>query len=114
MTKTNEREVIKVENVSGGAGFVLKEDLLNEKELGAYCNMFSKVTLEQECEVGYHEHHGETETYYILKGTGIYDDNGKKFSVEPGDVIFCDDGDGHGLVNTGTEALEFVALILKK
>ena len=114
MTKANEREAIKVEHVAGGAGYILKESLLNEEELGTYCNMFSKVTLDPACELGYHEHHGETETYYILKGSGIYDDNGKHIQVEAGDVVFCKDGDGHGLTNTGTESIEFVALILKK
>lgn len=114
MTKANEREAVKVEHVAGGAGFILKENLLSEEEMGAYCNLFSKVTLAPTHELGYHEHHGETETYYFLKGSGVYDDNGKKIQVESGDVVFCKDGDGHGLTNTGTEDIEFVALILKK
>ena len=84
------------------------------EELGEHCKMFSKVTLPPHCELGYHEHHGETETYYILTGTGMYDDNGKAVSAEAGDVFFCKDGDGHGLKNTGEEDLSFVALILKK
>lgn len=31
MTKTGEREIAKKENVNGGAGYVLMEALLNEK-----------------------------------------------------------------------------------
>ena len=114
MTKAGEREIVKAEHVGGGAGFIMKEALLGPEEQGDYCRMFSKVTLPPNCELGHHEHHGETETYYILSGTGMYDDNGKAIPAEPGDVFFCKDGDGHGMKNTGTEDLTFVALILKK
>ena len=44
----------------------------------------------------------------------MYEDNGKAIPAEAGDVFFCKDGDGHGIKNTGTEDLTFVALILKK
>lgn len=82
--------------------------------LGAYCKMFNEVTLKPGCEIGYHEHHGETETYYLTKGAGIYNDNGKEYPVEVGDVTFCADGNGHGIKNAGEEDLVFVALILKE
>ena len=71
MTRAGEREVVKVEHVNGGAGFIMKEGLLNQGELGEHCKMFSKVTLPPNCELGHHEHHGETETYYILSGNGM-------------------------------------------
>ena len=34
MTKAGEREVVKAEHVGGGAGFIMKEALLNAGELG--------------------------------------------------------------------------------
>ena len=114
MTKAGEREVVKAERVNGGAGFIMREALTSAEEMGNYCRMFSKVTLPPNCEIGHHEHHGETETYYILSGKGMYDDNGKAFPVEAGDVFFCKDGDGHGMKNTGEEDQAFIALILKK
>lgn len=114
MTKASERETVTVEHVNGGAGFILKEALIGEQELGAHCKMFSRVTLKPGCELGYHEHHGETETYYIIQGTGLYDDNGTAVEVEAGDVTFCKNGDGHGMKNTGKEDLVFVALILRE
>lgn len=40
--------------------------------------------------------------------------NGTKYPVKAGDVVFCDDGEGHGLLNNGKEDLKFMALILKK
>ena len=101
MTKAGEREIVKAEHANGG-------------DLGEHCRMFSKVTIPPQCELGYHEHHGESETYYLLTGKGMYSDNGKEVPAEAGDVFFCDDGNGHGLKNTGEEDLTFVALILKK
>ena len=114
MTKASERETVKVEHVNGGAGFIMKEALITGEELGEHCKMFSRVTIKPGCELGHHEHHGETETYYVLSGSGMYDDNGKAVPIEAGDVTFCKDGDDHGVKNTGTEDLVFVALILKK
>lgn len=114
MTKASERETVTVEHANGGAGFIMKEALITGEELGEHCGMFSRVTIKPGCELGHHEHHGETETYYVISGSGMYDDNGKAVPIEAGDVTFCKDGDGHGVKNTGTEDLVFVALILKK
>lgn len=114
MIKHSEREIIRAEHVNGGAGHLLKEALITQQQMGEHCGLFSRVTLEAGCELGYHEHHGETETYYILSGSGIYNDNGTDVEVEAGDVTFCEDGNGHGLRNCGDDDLSFVALILKK
>lgn len=109
-----EREVQKAEHASGGAGYILKEALIKGEQLGDGCGMFSEVIIKPGCELGYHEHHGETETYYLLKGKGIYNENGTKREICAGDVTFCPDGEGHGLVNDGDEDIIFIALILKK
>lgn len=114
MTKASEREKVKAEGVNGGAGYIVKEALLTPEEMGEYCRMFSKVVIPAGSELGCHSHVGETETYYILSGKGTYIDNGKEMPAEAGDVFFCKDGDSHGLKNTGTEDIAFVAVILKK
>ena len=66
MTRAGEREVVKAEHVNGGAGYILKEALIAGDQLGEHCKMFSQVTIPAGCELGHHEHHGETETYYVL------------------------------------------------
>ena len=114
MTRAGERKIAKKEQVKGGAGHVLMEALLNEEERGEHCRIFSQVTIEPGCELGYHEHHGETETYYVLSGSATYMDNDKEYEIKTGDVTFCKDGDGHGIKNHGTEPIVFVALVLKK
>ena len=52
--------------------------------------------------------------YYILEGTGMYEEDGEAVAVEAGDVTYCEDGHGHGLKNNGKEELVMVAVILKK
>ena len=72
------------------------------------------LVLRPGCEIGWHIHHGDGETYYILRGRGLYNDNGAEIEVGPGDVTFVDSEEGHALRNIGKEDLEAIALILFK
>ena len=114
MTKAGERAVVKAEGAYGGAGYILKEALITEAQMGEHCTMFHNVTIPVDCELGYHEHHGNTEAYYMLTGKGLYTDDDKQYEIEAGDVVFCEEGHGHGLKNTGDVDITFVALVLKK
>ena len=105
-------EIKKVENMHGGEGHVIIKRLLDEKQLNGKCGLYAEVMIEPGCSLGYHEHHGESETYYILSGKGIYSDNGDLRMVEAGDVTFTPDGKGHALTNSGDEDLVFMALII--
>lgn len=113
-TTPEERGKTKAERVNGGAGFIEKEELITPEQRGKGCRMFNRVTLQPGCEISHHEHHGEAETYYILSGCGVYEQDGETISVEAGDVTYCDDGHSHGLKNTGDAELAMIALILKK
>lgn len=75
--------------------------------------MFSLARLEAGEEVELHKHEGECEYYYIISGKGIYNDNGKNIDIVPGAVTFTPSGESHGIKNTGTEMLEFIALVIK-
>ena len=113
-TSDSQREKVNAERVNGGAGFITRERLLESEQLGDYCRMFNRITLLPGCEIGHHDHFGETETYYFLEGNGMYEEDGIAVEVTAGDVTFCDDGHGHGVKNSGNVPLVFVALILKK
>lgn len=63
--------------------------------------------------VEFHVHTGEFESYYIISGKGIYNDDGDIVEIEPGTVTFTPSGTGHGIENTGDEVLEFIALIIR-
>ncbi|MDD5968684.1 MAG: cupin domain-containing protein [Candidatus Fimousia sp.] len=105
-------KIERVEHMAGGEGHVIIKRILGEKELNGKCRMYAQVTLEPGCSLGYHEHHNESETYYILSGQGEYNDNGTTRPVAAGDVTFTPDNCGHGLANTGDTDLVFMALII--
>ena len=114
MALRNDRQVLRVEKKAGGKGHVWIEPLLGEKELAGKCGLYARVTLEPGCSLGYHEHHGESETYYLLEGSATYNDNGTEIPVKAGDTTFCPGGEGHALENTAAEGnLVFMALIIK-
>ncbi len=60
ITTASEHQVDKVEQMAGGKGHVIIERLLGEKELDGKCGLYAKVTIESNCTLGFHEHHGET------------------------------------------------------
>ena len=74
---------------------------------------FALASLKAGEEVEFHIHEEECEYYYIISGTGVYNDNGKMIDVTPGTVTFTPSGTGHGIKNTGKEMLEFIALIIR-
>ena len=102
----------RIENMCGCKVHLIIKDILEGDELKGKCGLNAQFTIEKGCSLGYHEHHGETETYYILSGEGEYDDNGVKRPVKAGDITITPDGKGHGLANTGETDLAFMALII--
>lgn len=103
-----------IEKRFGGKGHLISDSILTANETSGGCRMYSEITLEPGCSLGVHPHNGETETYFILSGKGLYNDNGKEYEVSSGDVLFCGDGESHALENIGDTDLKFVALILEK
>lgn len=73
---------------------------------------FSLVQVKPGEEVDYHIHEGESETFFILSGQGIYNDNGNEVEVTPGMVTLTPSGQGHSIKNTGDEMLIFLAFII--
>ena len=92
MVRTNQQAKYAEKKMFDGAG-VAKMRLILESnaEMFDKGRVFNHLYLEPGCEVGWHIHHGDGETYYILKGTGEYSDNGNLVQVGPGDVTFVDD-----------------------
>ena len=96
----------------GGPGETWMAQLLNPDEFADKGRLFNHNILKPGCGLGKHSHDGEFEVYYILKGEGLYNDNGNEVTVRAGDVTVCPSGEEHGILNTGREDLEFIALIL--
>lgn len=108
------KRVVK-ESMYGGNGSITIDNITYGELLKNKCEMFAKVTVKPGCSLGYHEHHGESETYYIISGSGIYMDDGVKYPVSKGDTVVCKSGCGHAMENNSdTDDLEFIALIIKE
>ena len=96
----------------GGVGILESVPLMDEKQFQGKGRLFAHNILKPGASLGLHTHTGDVETYYIIKGEGIIDDNGDRQPVKTGDVIFTDNGEKHSLENTGEGDLEFIALVL--
>ena len=95
-----------------GSTSLFMSDLAGFEGKNEKVRMFGFAELLPGQEIKYHAHAGESETYYILSGHGLYNDNGKETEIFPGSVTFTPSGNSHGMKNTGDENLNFIALIL--
>lgn len=100
------------EKMRDGSGSVKIEHLW-EKELNSPTRMFSTITLEPGCSIGFHRHENEEEIFYILRGQALVDDNGCEAVLNPGDTILTGNGDGHSVANAGDTTLEMLAVIIR-
>ncbi|GAB6156434.1 cupin domain-containing protein [Desulfosporosinus burensis] len=103
-----------VSEFRGGKGVIQMTHFLEveKDEFKGKGRLFAKNVLKPGTSIGLHEHVGDSETYVILSGEGLVNDNGDQKVVKPGDVIITRNGEKHSIANTGTFDLEFLALIL--
>lgn len=95
-----------------GKGVVHMKELADKKSMYDHVRMFAHNTLDPGCSIGYHPHYNETEFYYILKGEGVFNDNGTEVILRAGDISATAHGEYHGLENRSDEPLEMIALIV--
>ena len=98
--------------VRNGKGLIHMKDLTDQEGLYDHGRLFAHVTIDPGCSIGDHPHDHETEFYYIIKGEGVFNDNGTEVVVRPGDICATGYGEVHGLENRGTEPVELIALIV--
>ncbi|MGI6093120.1 MAG: cupin domain-containing protein [Veillonellaceae bacterium] len=99
-------------NMLGGKGEVKLMHLMEGGEFQGKGRLFSINTIKPGCSIGSHQHKGDVEAYYVLKGEATYYDNGERTILKPGDMAFTDNMQSHGIENEGTEDVEVLALIL--
>ena len=111
--KENECKVELREHMREGNGTVrITNFIASNSELNDKGRLFAKITLDPGCSIGYHVHETDSELFYIIKGTGVYSDNGELKTVTSGDVTLCPAGTGHSIANETEEVLELVAVIV--
>ncbi len=101
------------EHMRDGKGTVELTSLIEGPE--ELCNkgrLFSKITLKSGCSIGPHVHEKDSELFYFLKGTALYNDNGEVKTVEAGDVAICPVGSLHGVENNSDGDVEIIAVIV--
>ena len=101
-----------IQEMRGGKGEVKIIKLLENEEFHNKGRLFARNIIKPGSSIGFHQHVGDFETYYILSGEGVVDDNGVKVAVSAGDVVYTNVGESHSIENTGSVDLEIIALIL--
>lgn len=76
-------ETVKTQ-MRGGDGEVRMKELLQPGQFCGHGRLFNHMVLAPGCSIGYHEHQGESETFYILAGEARYNDNGTRGHALPG------------------------------
>ncbi len=107
-------KVLNREKLAGGEGVVCGKYICTRDEPPASCALreIGLITLAPGHSIGFHQHMGNEEAYIGVSGRGTYRDaDGKDYSFGPGDMSVVRFGESHGMVNTGSEPLVFVAVI---
>ncbi len=113
MVRRSADMLVEFRQMFGGAGEAEnRRILLGAEEMAGKGRLFNHMILRTGCEVAWHIHHGDCETYYVLKGRGAYSDNGVMTELGPGDTAFVNDGEGHSIRCISEEPLEVIALVL--
>lgn len=67
--------VVTVEGLRDGKGSVEIHHILEGEDLMGHGTMFARVIVKPHSSIGWHQHVGNTEPYYILNGVGTFVDN---------------------------------------
>ena len=101
------------ERIRDGNGAITLLRMFPEEEQPAKCRLFSILTLEKGCSVGWHTHDDETEVYYIMEGEAESNDDGVIHTLRPGDVTVTGKGGGHSIINKRDEPMRMLAVVIK-
>jgi len=101
-----------VHKLKDGQGTIQLQHLFEEEHFHGNGRLYAICTIAPGDSIGYHQHEGEQEAYFILEGESLYNENGSQYYLKPGDFALCKDGDSHSITNTGETDLKFIALIM--
>ncbi len=98
--------------VRGGKGEVEFHHIVSADELNGHGSMYAMCRLKPGSSIGWHQHTGNTEPYFILEGHGTFVDNdGSRTEVGPGDVCVIEVGQSHSMENNSENDLVMMALV---
>jgi quercetin dioxygenase-like cupin family protein len=105
-------KIIPFENRMGGKGTGELHIVMESEELNGRAKTLLTVILHPGSSIGCHQHVGNVEIYYVLKGEGIFTLNGESSPIHAGQAGSMDSGDTHGIENTGSEDMVISAIVL--
>lgn len=114
MIKRKEDLASELKEMRGGPGEVLITNLATKEEMLENGRLYAGMVIEPGCGIGYHDHHDETEIFYVTEGTVTWNDGEKDTDVSEGSVMICEDGKGHSIMNRSDKTAKLTALILIK
>jgi len=106
-------EAKRVENPRGGQGWMVSKEIFGGYDFGSSITHFMYVTIPPGSSVGFHEHSGDEEAYFILEGEGKVCDDERVYDVMPSDTVLTTSGHSHSIENTGQQDLKLLAVIAK-
>ncbi|MDO4166893.1 MAG: cupin domain-containing protein [Eubacteriales bacterium] len=101
-----------VKEAQGGKGEVYFHDWLLPEEAPGHGRVFSTLVIPPGASIGFHEHHGDFEAFYVMEGVATVTDGEQVTELYPGDMTLCPEGAGHGTENRGDQDLVLMALIM--
>ena len=110
--KPSDMRVERREKMRGGEGAVTVVHLFEKEEFGSRMRLCSKIVLPPGASIGEHQHEGEDEVYFVVRGAGLINDGTVESRVSAGDAILTGKGQSHAVRNDGREPLEMVAVIM--
>ncbi len=105
-------DVLVLKDFRGGEGEIRIKSMVTNEEIYNKGRLFGHTVINPGCSVGYHQHVGDCEGYYIIKGKGEFNDNGTLIEVGVGDYMHTPDGEWHGIKCLGDEPLELMAIVI--
>ena len=80
--RSEEKQTVRKPAPFNGVGEITVRSLLNgPEEMSQKGRVFGHTTVYPGSEIGYHIHTSDSETYYILSGKGLYNDNGTEVEI---------------------------------
>jgi len=110
--KAMEMRTENIKEMRGGEGEVKVVHIMERNEFHNKGRLFAHNILKPGTSIGMHPHIGDFEAYYIIKGEGIFSEEGVENPIKQGDLGYIEVGKSHAIKNTGDTDLEIIALVL--
>lgn len=107
------RETDVIPHFKDGKGEFRIHHIVNQIQMQNKCAMFADGILPPQSTVGMHTHMGTMEIVCFRAGSGLVRERDAEYSVSPGDVSICYEGECHEVVNTGDTDLVYTLLVIK-